>query len=228
MNDDQDAADEIGHDEEGGPSEAQVVEAYDALDQMEIDQRQALREALALLLSDGPDALLKPRYLDAARRVHLAPALADSVRATFARHAGRPVVAVHLRQGDYRLVSPERYDIGTEWPAVPLWWYRSAMTAIRQVRPDTAFFLAGNGDPMLHAELVRDFDVFTLEVESHYGYKKDDHSSRVNPVADLFALACCPVLLATPVSGFSHWAANALGTPSTCIVPMPGATPCSR
>ncbi len=174
---------------------------------------------------DGPDALLKPRYLDAARRVHLAPALAESVRATFARHAGRPVVAVHLRQGDYRLVSTERYDIGTEWPAVPLWWYRSAMTAIRQVRPDTAFFLAGNGDPMLHAELVRDFDVFTLEVESHYGYKKDDHSSRVNPVADLFALACCPVLLATPVSGFSHWAANALGTPSTCIVPMPGATP---
>jgi uncharacterized protein with von Willebrand factor type A (vWA) domain len=58
VNDDQDAADEIGHDEEGGPSEAQVVEAYDALDQMEIDQRQALREALALLLSDGPDALL--------------------------------------------------------------------------------------------------------------------------------------------------------------------------
>jgi len=43
-------------------------------------------------------------------------------------------------------------------------------------------------------------------------------------VADLFALACCPVILATPISGYSHWAANALGRPSTCIVPLPGAT----
>jgi hypothetical protein len=45
----------------------------------------------------------------------------------------------------------------------------------------------------------------------------------VNPLADLFALACCPVILATPVSGYSHWAANALGAPSDCIVPLPGA-----
>jgi hypothetical protein len=30
-------------------------------------------------------------------------------------------------------------------------------------------------------------------------------------VADLFALACCPTILATPISGYSHWAANALG-----------------
>lgn len=58
MSDDQDAADEIGCDGDGGPSEAQVAEAYDALDAMEDDQRQALREALALLLGEGPEALL--------------------------------------------------------------------------------------------------------------------------------------------------------------------------
>lgn len=174
---------------------------------------------------DGPEELLHPLYLETARRVRIAPALADSIRTAFARFRGRPVVAVHLRQGDYRLVSEARYDIGTEWPAVPLWWYRSAMAAVKRALPDAAFLLAGNGDPLLHAELTRDFDVFTLDVPSHYAYKGDDHRSRVNPVADLFALACCPLLIATPVSGFSHWAANALGAPTTCIVPVPGATP---
>jgi hypothetical protein len=66
--------------------------------------------------------------------------------------------------------------------------------------------------------------VFTLDALSHYDYKGDDHRSTINPVADLFALACCPTLLATPISGYSHWAANALGAPTTCIVPIPGAT----
>ncbi len=174
---------------------------------------------------DGPDELLLPRYLDAARRVHLAPDLADTVRRSFARMGERPVVGVHLRQGDYHLVTDARYDIGTEWPAVPLWWYRSAMLAIRQAMPDVIFLLAGNGDPALHAELTQGLDVFTLDAPSRYDYKGDDHRSRVNPLADLFALACCPLLLATPVSGFSHWAANALGRPTTCIVPLPGATP---
>lgn len=59
---------------------------------------------------------------------------------------------------------------------------------------------------------------------SPYGYKGPDHDSRVNPVADLFALACCPVMLATPMSGYSHWAANALGIPAVCIIPRAGAT----
>jgi hypothetical protein len=174
---------------------------------------------------EGPDELLQPRYLDAARRVRLAPALVDTLRASFARVGARPVVGVHLRQGDYRLVTDARYDIGTEWPAVPMWWYRSAMQAVQRAVPEVTFLLTGNGDPTLHAELTRGLDVFTLDAPSHYHYKGADHRSRVNPLADLFALACCPVLIATPVSGFSHWAANALGAPTTCIVPLPGATP---
>jgi hypothetical protein len=71
---------------------------------------------------------------------------------------------------------------------------------------------------------LQDFETVTLKVGSHYHYKGDAHGSKVNPVADLFALACCPLILATPLSGYSHWAANALGPPSNCIVPLPGAT----
>lgn len=58
MSDDYDAADEIGHDGAGEPTAAQVTEAYDALDERDADERRALREALSLLLGEGPDALL--------------------------------------------------------------------------------------------------------------------------------------------------------------------------
>lgn len=173
---------------------------------------------------DGPDELLRPIYLESARKVHLEARFADAVRAAFARHGSRPLVGVHIRKGDYRLVREDRYDIDTSWPSVPVWWYEQAMATVARVKPNVVFLLAGNDDPLANAQLVRRFDVFTLDVKSAYRYKGDDHGSRVHPVADLFALACCPVLIATPLSGFSHWAANALGNPSTCIVPLPGAT----
>jgi hypothetical protein len=31
-------------------------------------------------------------------------------------------------------------------------------------------------------------------------------------------------MLATPISGYSHWAANVLGSATTCIVPLENAT----
>lgn len=174
---------------------------------------------------EGPDDKLLPVYLETARRLRLAPHLADAIRRTFARRQGRPVVGVHIRQGDYALVSDERYEIsGQAWPAVPVWWYCQQMERIQAQQPDVCFFLSCTGDPAAFRELHDNFDVFTLDVDSHYHYKGDDHHSTVNPVADLFALACCPVILATPISGYSHWAANALGAPSDCIVPLPGAT----
>ncbi len=174
---------------------------------------------------EGPDDKLLPVYLETARKLHLAPPLAQSIRTSFARYAGRPVVGVHIRQGDYRLVSDARYDIaGQEWPAVPVWWYQRQMERIRTRQPDVAFFLACTGDPAAFRELHENFDVFSLDTRSSYGYKGPDHHSEVNPVADLFALACCPVILATPISGYSHWAANALGPASDAIVPLPGAT----
>ncbi len=174
---------------------------------------------------DGPSDKLDPIYLETAARLHLAPHLATAIRAAFAPRAGRPVVGVHIRQGDYELANAERYEIDREWPAVPVWWYQRLMEQVRARQPDVAFFLSCTGDPAAFRELHEQFDVFTLDAPSPYGYKGDDHRSSVNPVADLFALACCPLLLATPISGYSHWAANALGAQTTCIVPLPGATP---
>jgi hypothetical protein len=172
---------------------------------------------------EGPPELLDPIYLDVARKVRLAPALARDITTTFARVRGRPVVGVHIRHGDYRLDDEAVYRVDREWPAVPVWWYALMMAAIRRVQPEVVFFLSGTGDPRLLKEL-QDFETFSLNVSSQYDYKGADHGSKVNPVADLFALACCPVILATPLSGYSHWAANALGPPSQCIIPLPGAT----
>lgn len=175
---------------------------------------------------DGPSDKLDPIYLDVASRVTTAPHLADAIRRTFARAQGRPVVAVHIRHGDYRIVDESRYDpLACEWPAVPLWWYEAVMERIAFKQKDVSFFLSCTGDPATYETLHRRFDVFTLDVTSPYDYKGPDHDSRVNPVADLFALACCPVMLATPLSGYSHWAANALGIPAVCIIPRAGATP---
>ncbi len=173
---------------------------------------------------DGPEDVLAPIYLEAARKIHLAPHLADAIRATFASRHGRPIVGVHIRQGDYELENPDCYQIGKEWPAVPVWWYEETMARIAEAQPDVSFFLSCTGDPAAFSNLHARFDTFSLDTLSHYDYKGPDHRSTVNPVADLFALACCPTLLATPISGYSHWAANVLGNPSSCIVPLPGAT----
>jgi hypothetical protein len=172
---------------------------------------------------NGPGELLDPIYLDVARKVKLAPELARDIAETVARFRGRPVVGVHIRHGDYELENEDVYRVDREWPAVPTWWYALTMQAIKRVQPDLVFFLSGTGDPSAHSEL-QGFETITLNLGSHYYYKGEGHGSRVNPIADLFALACCPVILATPLSGYSHWAANALGPPSDCIVPLPGAT----
>lgn len=172
---------------------------------------------------DGPAELLDPIYLEVGRKVQPAPALVRDIVATFERARGRPVVGVHIRHGDYELESEEVYRVDREWPAVPVWWYAAAMAAVRRVQPGVVFFLAGTGDPAAIPELAG-FDTLCLSVGSSYHYKGEAHGSKVNPVADLFALACCPVILATPLSGYSHWAANVLGPPSECVVPLPGAT----
>ena len=174
---------------------------------------------------DGPADKLDPIYLEVAAKIHLKPWLAAEIRDAFAPQRQRPLVGVHIRHGDYRLADETAYRIeGIEWPAVPIWWYERTMAAIVQRQPEVRFFLSSTGDPDTYTALHRNFDVFTLQLDSPYRYKGPDHESRVNPVADLFALACCPVMLATPISGYSHWAANALGKPTACIVPLPGAS----
>ena len=173
---------------------------------------------------DGPAELLDPIYLQTAQRLHLQAHLRDVVKATFARVAGRPLVGVHVRHGDFLIADERVYRNELEFPAVPFWWYAQTMRDIQRVQPDVVFFLSCTGNPGRFAEQLLGLTVLTLDAPSHYGYKGKDHDSTVNPVADIFALACCPILLATPISGYSHWAANALGAPTDCLLPLPGAT----
>ena len=188
-----------------------------------------LRDKKIILRSlDGPPELLDPIYLEVASRIRLADRLAAEIRSFFAKLGSRPVTGVHIRHGDFTVIDENRYDVtGVEWPAVPLWWYEKAMAAIVRKEKDTCFFLSCTGDPSALEHLHKNFDILTLPIESPYGYKNAslDHRSTAHPIADLFALACCPVVLATPISGYSHWGANVLGVPATCIVPLPGATP---
>ena len=187
-----------------------------------------LRGKKILLRSlDGPAERLDPIYMEIPSKIHLKGHLAAEIRAMFAAVGSRPVVGVHIRHGDFRVVDPSAYRIeGHEWPAVPIWWYEQTMAALVRKNKDICFFLSCTGDPDSHGSLTKNFDIVTVPVESHYGYKNEgnDHRSTVNPVADLFALACCPLVLATPISGYSHWAANVLGIPATCIVPIPNAS----
>lgn len=188
----------------------------------------SLRNKKILLRSlDGPPELLDQLYMEIPEKIHLHPKLASVVKDTFAAACNRPVVGVHIRHGDFQVADENSYSIeGLEWPAVPVWWYEKTMAAIVRKNKDTCFFLSCTGDPESHGTLTKNFDLLTLPVESHYAYKNigNEHASTVNPVADLFALACCPVVLATPISGYSHWAANVLGIPATSIVPVPGAS----
>ena len=192
-----------------------------------IKQFEQLAKRSAVLRSlNGPDHLLAPIYLESAAKIRLKAALRDAIVACLSPHAGRHMVGVHIRHGDYILNHTECYRVaGVEWPAVPVWWYERTMAAIVARAPDTCFLLSSTGDPHSYLSLCKNFDVLTLNTPSPYTYKGSDHRSTVNPIADLFALACMPTLLATPISGYSHWAANVLGKPTQCIVPLPLATP---
>src|SRR5512138_2516042 len=69
-----------------------------------------LRNKKIILRSlDGPAERLDPIYLDVARKIHLQPAQVAVIRTTFAQIAGRPVVGVHIRQGDFTVTNGEMY-----------------------------------------------------------------------------------------------------------------------
>ena len=185
--------------------------------------RELKNRKIILRSLDGPAFRLDPIYLEVAARIRLNPDLAGGIRETFSRFGDRPVVGVHLRRGDYAQVPDDGYDVtAIEWPSVPIWWYEHVMAAVARRQKDALFLLSATGDPTSYTVIRKNFDVVSLNVPNPYGYKGGGHESHVHPVADMFALACCPVILATPLSGYSHWAANVLGGPSTCLVPVPG------
>jgi hypothetical protein len=168
----------------------------------------------------GPKHLLDKYYLPTARRVKLRPDLIATIRDTFDRYAHRPLVGVHIRRGDFPLLSQDEFDVNAfVWPAVPDWWYEHVMAEIARAVPDVAFFVSCSGSLDAFPNLQRNFDIFDLPAASPYAYKEAGHQSRRHPAADLFALGCCTTLIASPCSTFSHYAANLLGEATTLLVP---------
>ena len=181
--------------------------------------RIAKHRNVVLRTHEGPRHLLEKLYLPTARRVKLRPDLIDVIRETLGRCAGRPLIGVHIRRGDFALASEEEFDVNaTEWPAAPDWWYAHVMGAIRKSFPNVAFFVACTGS-LDDYPWLKDFDAFDLPTSFPYGYKGPSHSARRHPAADLFALGCCNVIVGTPCSTFSHYAADMLGDPTTVLVP---------
>jgi len=174
---------------------------------------------VVLRTHEGPRELLEPLYLPVARRVKLRADLVEVIRGTLARYAERPLVGVHIRRGDFALLDPDEFDVNaTEWPAVPDWWYAHVMADIRRAFPDAAFFVACTGSLDDYPALAG-FDAFDLPTTFPYGYKGPSHGAKRHPAADLFALACCRVVIGSPCSTFSHYAADMLGEPTTLLVP---------
>ena len=172
---------------------------------------------------EGPRHLLEKYLLPTAQRVKLRPDLIEVIRDTFTRYADRPVVGVHIRRGDFPLVSQTEFDVNAFiWPAVPDWWYEHVMAQIQRAVPDVAFFVSCSGSLDAFPNLQKNFDVFDMPAASPYDYKQQGnagHQSRGHPAVDLFALACCSTLVGSTCSTFTHYAANMLGRPTTILLP---------
>jgi hypothetical protein len=169
----------------------------------------------------GPEEKMAPIYLETASKIKLRAPLAAAVSAFFRKIGPRPVVGIHLRQGDFPLLSEEVYDLNKALlSAVPLWWHEWVMNAILQRQPDVCFLVCQTQAEQAVATLRKNFEIAELPIGNPY-QGTTGHQSSNHPVAELFALACCPVILATPVSSFSHYAANVLGGESICLMPPP-------
>jgi hypothetical protein len=169
---------------------------------------------------EGPRHLLEKYYLPTAQRVKLRPDLIDTIRATFAPYQSRPLVGVHIRRGDFHIMSPDVFDVKAAiWPAVPDWWYEHVMGEIKKAVPDVAFFVSCSGSLDEFPNLTSKFEMFDLPTLSPYDYKEAGHRARRHPAADLWALGCCNVMVGSSCSTFTHYAANMLGGPTTVLVP---------
>ena len=170
--------------------------------------------------TDSPSAVTDAHYLSTFQRVRLKQPYVDALREAFSKYDARPVVGVHIRRGDFRVVDEDSYDVMAKFhQAIPLWWYDHAMRQFTRGVPDVAFFLSYSGPAEDIKALKETFPVFELPLSSNYERQRPTHTSIGHPVADLFGLACCNIIIATPRSSFSHIPANALGHPSKIIAP---------
>jgi len=182
-------------------------------------ERLGERRIINLRSTYGPRELQRRHVLPTAARLKPHRRVADAIREAFARLAGRPAVAVHIRQGDFH-VSDDVYDANAHrHPAPGLWWYEHVMREYARARPGVAFVVGYSGEATALARLQSQFDIVTLPAVFGYQTLLPGHQSAGHPVVDLFGLACCTALIATPTSSFSHWAANALGPRTRAILP---------
>jgi hypothetical protein len=176
---------------------------------------------IALRGTFGPRELQKRYVLPTAARLRPHPRIGRVIREMFAPYGNRLAVAVHIRQGDFT-VSNDRYDVAAaRHPAPALWWYEHVMAAYVRHFPDVYFVVGYSGDESSLQRLRARFDIVTLPALFPYQSLLPGHASEGHPVVDMFAMACCTTLIATPTSGFSHWAANLLGPPTRVVIPPP-------
>ncbi len=167
-------------------------------------------------LYGAPPALLDPQLPHVTRSLRLNRGLAAQIKDFFAG-IQRPVVGVHIRRGDF-LVDPERKRRHAATSDMQLSF---ALERISRRFPDTVFFLSYTGKVTDYNFLLDRFNCVTLPIPTPYSHHGAPQASETHPIADLFALACCPSIVVTPRSSFSHWAANCLGSPSISLVPGP-------
>ncbi|HIJ84643.1 MAG: hypothetical protein HW380_1776 [Magnetococcales bacterium] len=166
-------------------------------------------------------------YLATAARLRLHPRLMVELMAQFAPLKETVVAGVHIRRGDYR-PGPEEdiYDINNHIHSqVPLWWYEYAMKTVTDRYGKVIFYLSHNGlTPQEETRLSHAFPLIQAPRDNPYRPKRKGHQADSNPVRDLFALACCPIIIGTPMSTFTHYPAHALGRPTLVLQPLPRTT----
>lgn len=169
----------------------------------------------------GPRELQRRYALPTAARLSPHPRIAVAIREAFAPFGDRPAVAVHIRHGDFQ-VAGDTYEVAAHrHPAPGLWWYEHAMRAYAKAFPGVYFVLGYSGEPEAVRSLRERFEIVSLPAVFDYQRLLPGHRAEGHPVVDLFGLACCTTLIATPISTFSHWAGNMLGPRTRTILPPP-------
>ncbi|MBF0146794.1 MAG: hypothetical protein HQL84_05105 [Magnetococcales bacterium] len=170
----------------------------------------------------GDQGILERLYRPTMARLRLHPDGRKGLRSHLSRIGNAMLVGVHIRRGDFLGGEEDHYDIhASRHPRVPLWWYIHAMEQVRQRFGHVVFLLSHNSPDGAEEGVLRErFKLLPSLADGRYN-ANGGHAATTNPVIDLFALACCPVIITTPMSTFSHFAANVLGPPSLAIQPLP-------
>jgi len=168
----------------------------------------------------SPPSLPKRHYLETAAKIRLTREYASLLQELFAQVAGRPVVGVHIRGGDFAMYDDSVYDIErARHQAVPMWWYEAFLRRYQAQFPDVVFLLSHSGDPERFEDWRKEFKTIETASLSSHRSAREQHMSASHPALDLFALAACGVMIGTPNSSFSHFAANALGPAASVLLP---------